>query len=170
MVFVLFVAWLVACFVVIVFPTVNHPRHADAVVVLGPPTVNGRLEAGLALIRQHLASDLVVSVGGDDHMLSSPLCAQPQHGFTVTCFEPHPGTTRGEAEHVRDLARQHGWASVVVVTSTYHVSRARLIFHRCLNGSLAVVAARRDITLRSWAYQFLYQTGAYVKAFLHRSC
>jgi uncharacterized SAM-binding protein YcdF (DUF218 family) len=98
------------------------------------------------------------------------LCTAPQEGFNVTCFQPHPATTRGEAEQVRDLARQHGRTSVVVVTSTYHVSRARMIFQRCLDGRLFVVAARRDISVFTWVYQYLYQTGAYVKAVLQPGC
>jgi uncharacterized SAM-binding protein YcdF (DUF218 family) len=59
---------------------------------------------------------------------------------------------------------------VVVVTSTYHVSRARLIFDRCLDGRLYLVAARRHISLGTWAYQYLYQTGGYVKAALQPDC
>lgn len=71
---------------------------------------------------------------------------------------------------MRDLARQHGWTSVGVVTSTYHVSRARIIFDRCLDGRLYVVAARHGISVFTWAYQYLYQTGAYVKAALQSDC
>ena len=71
---------------------------------------------------------------------------------------------------MRDLARQHGWTSVVVVTSTYHVSGPRMIFDRCLDGKLYLVAARRGISMLTWAYQYLYQTGAYVKAVLQPGC
>jgi uncharacterized SAM-binding protein YcdF (DUF218 family) len=167
----LLVAWLVVGYLVIADPTVNHPpRHADAVVVLGPPHNNGRVDTALSLIRQHVAANLVVSVTSDWQRRTTPLCTAPQDGFSVTCFTPHPATTRGEAEHVRDLARQHGWTSVVVVTSTYHVSRARMIFDRCFDGSLYMVAARRGISVFAWAHQYLYQTGAYVKAVLQPGC
>ena len=167
----LLVVWLVVGYLVIVDPTVNHPpRQADAVVVLGPPQSNGRVDTALSLIRQHVAASLVVSVPADSQRRTMPLCTAPQDGFSVTCFQPHPATTRGEAEHVRDLARQHGWTSVVVVTSTYHVSRARMIFDRCLDGKLYLVAARRGISMLTWAYQYLYQTGAYVKAVLQPGC
>lgn len=162
--------WLVVGYLVIADPTVNHPRHADAVVVLGPPDDNGRVDAALSLIRQHVATNLVISVTSERQRAAKSLCTAPQDGFSVTCFQPHPATTQGEAEHVRDLARQHGWTSVVVVTSTYHVSRARMIFDRCLDGRLYVVAAPRDISLFSWAYQYLDQTGAYIKAVLQQGC
>lgn len=166
----LLVVWLVVGYLVIADPTVNHPRHADAVVVLGPPDNNGREDMALSLIGQHVATNLVISVGSKRQRQAKPLCTARQDGFSVTCFQPHPATTRGEAEYVRDLARQHGWTSLVVVTSTYHVSRARMIFERCLDGTLYVVAARRDISPVTWAYEYLYQTGAYIKAALQQGC
>lgn len=166
----LFVAWLVAGYLVIVDPTVNHPERADAVVVIGPPDANGRIDTALDLINHHVTSNLVISVMSEKQRLAKHLCTDPQDGFTVTCFLPHPATTRGEAEHVRELARQHGWHSIIVVTSTYHVSRARMIFDRCIDGSLYLVAARRHISIFDWAYQYLYQTGAYVKAALQSGC
>jgi uncharacterized SAM-binding protein YcdF (DUF218 family) len=166
----LLVAWLVVGYFVIAYPTVNHPRRADAIVVLGPPDNNDRVDTALSLIRQHVAANLVISIASERQRQAKSLCSAPQDGFSVTCFHPHPATTRGEAEHVRDLARQHGWTSVVVVTSTYHVSRARMIFDRCLDGRLYVVAARHGTSVFTWAYQYLYQTGAYVKAVLQSGC
>jgi DUF218 domain-containing protein len=167
---VLFVAWLIVGYLVVVDPTVNHPEHADAVVVLGPPDNNGRVDTALDLVRRHVTSNLVISVMSEKQRLAKSLCTDPQDGFTVTCFQPLPRTTRGEAEHVRNLARQHGWHSIIVVTSTYHVSRARMIFDRCIDGRVDLVAARRHIAISDWAYQYLYQTGAYVKAILQSGC
>ena len=167
---VLFVAWLIAGYLVIVDPTVNHPEHADAVVVLGPPDENGRVDTALDLVHRGVTSNLVISVMSERQRQAKSLCTAPQVGFTVTCFQPHPATTRGEAQHVRDLARQHGWRSIIVVTSTYHVSRARMVFDRCLDGPLYLVAARRHISIFNWTYQYLYQTGAYVKAALQSGC
>jgi DUF218 domain len=168
--FVLFVAWLIVGYLVIVDPTVNHPKHADAIIVLGPPPVNGRLDVAEQLIEDGVADNLVVSVMSEKQRMGYPMCTGRETGFTVFCFQPSPKTTRGEAEHMRELARQHGWKSVVVVTSTYHVSRARMIFDRCFDGSLYVVAARKRISLLDWGYQYLYQTGAYAKAALQSGC
>jgi uncharacterized SAM-binding protein YcdF (DUF218 family) len=98
------------------------------------------------------------------------LCEQPPAGVTAICFVPSPGTTRGEAEEVGRLARKHGWKSVIVVTSKYHVSRARLIFDRCLSARVEVVSAHESISALEWAYQYLYQTAGYARAFLHPSC
>jgi hypothetical protein len=169
-VLVLFVVWLVGGFFVITRPHVNHPVHADAVVVLGPPDSNGRIGIAESLINEHVAPNLVISVMSDKQRRAKHLCTERQNGFTVTCFRPSPATTRGEAEQVRRLARQHGWKSIIVVTSTYHVSRARMIFKRCFDGQLSVVAAGRGISLGTWAYQYAYQTAGYVKALLQRGC
>jgi uncharacterized SAM-binding protein YcdF (DUF218 family) len=57
----------------------------------------------------------------------------------VICFEPVPFSTRGEARAVARLARQHGWTHVVVVTSAFHVFRARMLFRRCYSGRLSMV-------------------------------
>ena len=88
----------------------------------------------------------------------------------MICFQPDPTTTRGEAEEIGRLARQHHWHSVIVVTSTYHVSRARLIVERCMPGTVLMVAAPGKPSLEGWGYQFLYQTGGFAKALLHPSC
>ena len=54
---------------------------------------------------------------------------------------PVPFSTRGEARAIGRLARARGWNRVVVVTSTFHVTRTRLLFHRCYGGRLWVVGA-----------------------------
>lgn len=166
----LFVVWLVGGFFVIARPHVNHPVHADAVVVLGPPDSNGRIGIAETLINEHVAPNLIISVASEKQRRAKHLCTERQNGFTVTCFRPSPATTRGEAEEVRRLAQQHGWTSIIVVTSTYHVSRARMIFKRCFDGQLSFVAARRGISLGIWAFQYAYQTAGYVKAFLKTDC
>src|SRR4051812_42267694 len=50
--------------------------------------------------------------------------------FEVISFVPDPPTTRGEARAVARLVREHEWRRLVVITSSYHVARARLIFRR----------------------------------------
>ncbi len=39
------------------------------------------------------------------------------------------------------LARERGWHTIVVVTSRYHVRRARMLFRRCTRARLEFVAA-----------------------------
>jgi len=99
---------------------------ADAVVALDGDRPR-RVRAAVALAARGAAPVLVV-VRGD--AVVPELLAAAQLPFDVLSFVPIPSTTRGEARGVAALARAHGWRHVVVVTSTYHVPRARLIFRR----------------------------------------
>ena len=164
------VIWLVGCYLVLVEPTVNKPAKADAILVLGPPDVDGRAEAGYALARAGYANTVVVSVESELQQQVKGACRNQNPGYQVICFRPDPGTTQGEAREIGRLAREHHWTSVIVITSTYHISRARMIVERCMPGTVLMVAAPGKPALVTWAKQFFYQTAAYVKAFAVRGC
>jgi uncharacterized SAM-binding protein YcdF (DUF218 family) len=122
------------------FPPVDTPQRADAVVVLAGD--RGRLAKGLQLVRGGVAPVLVISDGAvPGWPEANRLCARRSR-FRTICFHPDPYSTRGEAQFVARLARKRGWKRVVVVTSTYHVIRARRDFRRCFGGDVAGVAAR----------------------------
>ena len=139
---VLIVAWLVVCAVFFVWPRgTGAPAHADAVVVLSGAR-NNRLDPALRLIRRGVAPVLVISGAAQDpHWHTARALCRAGHvaRARVICFEPRPFSTRGEARAVGALARTHGWNEVVVVTSTFHVTRARMLFHRCYPGRLWLV-------------------------------
>ncbi len=162
--------WLVGCYLVVAEPTVNKPEKVDAILVLGPPNVDDRAQAAYALARARYASTVVVSVESERQLQLTSACRNKNPAYQVICFQPDPATTRGEAREIGRLAEKHGWKSIIVVTSKYHVSRARLIVDRCLPGTVLMVAAPGKPSATKWAYEFAYQSGAYVKAFLHRSC
>jgi uncharacterized SAM-binding protein YcdF (DUF218 family) len=123
-----------------VWPTTADARRADAVVVLDGGT-GERLKKARALMARHVAPTLVISAGHElDPDEADGLCAKPQ-AFEVVCFVPKPADTRGEARAFAMLARQHRWRHAVLVTSTYHVTRARRLVERCYDGHLEVVAA-----------------------------
>jgi uncharacterized SAM-binding protein YcdF (DUF218 family) len=134
-------AWLVACGFLFIWPRpAPPPQRADAVVVLSGG-LNRRLDPALALVRRHVAPVLVISGAQQDpHWKKArALCdgsAGPHPAFRIVCFEPQPSSTRGEARGVARLARAYGWKRIVVVTSTFHVTRARLLFERCYPGRL----------------------------------
>ncbi len=170
----LFVLWLIACFLVVAEPTVNKPAKVDAIVVLGPPGVDGRVTEALSLAKQKYADTVVISVG-DGVSVGGPAgarsaCRNDNPAYQVICFQPSPTTTRGEAEELGRLVARHHWNSLIVVTSTYHISRGRLIVQRCVPAKVLMVAAPGKPSATEWAYQFLYQTGGFVKAFLHPKC
>lgn len=136
------VAWLVACGFLFVWPREDDPRRADAVVVLAGGR-KFRLEKGLELMRRNVSDTLVISDGrAADWPEANRLCARGGAGFRVVCFRPDPYSTSGEAEGFTRLARQRGWDSVAVVTSTFHVYRARMLFERCFDGRVDAVGAR----------------------------
>ena len=143
------------------------PARVDAIVILGGPASLGRLDLGLRLAEEGRSPYLLVSEGL--YMdLPAGLC-QPHRGFTVICWCPDPGTTQGEAEFIGRLAKQHGWHSVILVTTPDQVWRARLRVGRCFPGRLYSVTT--PLPLGQWWYLLPYQWGATLKAeLLQRSC
>lgn len=163
--------WLVGGYFVVVRPLRDQPTHADAVIVLGPVHEDHRYKTGVALVSAGLAPNLVVSIGKTDTRTAiADDCDRTIPGVAIHCFVPDPGTTRGEAEELRRLVAEHHWTKVIVVTSTYHISRARFIFRRCFAGTIEMVSTGAHIGLGRWAYQYLYQTVGYLKAFTQSGC
>ncbi len=148
-----------------------HPqRRADAIFVLGGGAYE-RYPYALELALLDFAPRVVLSnPRGDKDVWMTDLCASHRYDFPVTCFEPDPSTTRGEAQELRRLADLYGWKSVIVVTSIPHISRARFILDRCFDGELIMASSPEDISLSYWAWTYAYQTAGYVRAFSHTGC
>jgi uncharacterized SAM-binding protein YcdF (DUF218 family) len=121
----------------VVWPYEQPPARADAVVVLGAGSAPDRVKAARRLMDRGLARTLVVMSPDEETRLCS--AAEP---YRVICITPRPFKTWGEAEAVGRLARSRSWRTLTVVTSSYHVTRARLLFSRCFHGRLAVVGSR----------------------------
>jgi uncharacterized SAM-binding protein YcdF (DUF218 family) len=138
---VLLVAWLAATAVLFVWPEQDEPRTADAVVVLSGGRKT-RLAKGLELVRAGVAPTLVISDGTAPGWREGNRLCDGEGTFEVVCFRPRPYSTHGEANDVAALAARHRWRSLVVVTSRYHVTRARMLFRRCTDARIAGVAAR----------------------------
>ena len=126
-----------------VFPPEDNPRHADVVVVLSGS--HDRLPEGLELMRRGVAPVLVISDGAvPGWPVANRLC-RGGASFRVVCFHPSPYSTRGEARFVARLMKRRGWKRVVVVTSRYHVLRARMDFRRCVDGNVKGVGATTSL-------------------------
>ena len=132
--------WLAATAILFVRPRADEPRRADAVVVLSGVR-KARLVKGLELVRRGVAPTLVISDGRAPGWAEGNRLCDGGTKFRVVCFRPRPYSTHGEATDVARLARARGWRSLVVVTSRYHLTRARLLFRRCLDGSVSAVSA-----------------------------
>ncbi|SNT30856.1 YdcF family protein [Rhodococcoides kyotonense] len=148
---------------VYVDPVVDRPTDADAIVVLGGSADN-RNSLGLELAEDGYAPTLVYSDPYGSASTLTDICRDGREGITVECFVPDPGTTRGEAREIRDRARREGWTSVVVVTSTPHISRARYIIGKCWDGQVTYVASTTDRNIFEWAWEYVYQTAGYARA------
>jgi uncharacterized SAM-binding protein YcdF (DUF218 family) len=138
-------AWLVLCAVLFVWPRGSAPPpKADVVVVLSGG-LDSRLDPALALMRRRTAPILAISsafVGGNWKKAERLCRGEIPTRYQVLCFTAKPYSTQGEARAVAALAREQGWKRVVVVTSTFHVTRARILFHRCYRGKLWMVGTR----------------------------
>lgn len=129
-----------------VWPPQSTPRHSDAVVVLAGDH-GERLARGLILMRQGLAPTLVLA-GNPDSAQARDLCSS-REPFEVVCLPLTPDGTRYEARAAGRLAADRGWKKMTVVTTTFHVSRAGVLFGRCFDGRLDMVGAQPPYSFRS---------------------
>lgn len=119
-----------------VVPSVDAPADlrsepVDAVVVLGGGQ-GERLGRAVGLLPRlpEPAPGLLLSVPYPAPVLEcGALPTLPD--VEVECVVPQPLTTAGEAATVVALAAERGWQRLVVITSDYHVTRARRLFTRC---------------------------------------
>jgi DUF218 domain-containing protein len=116
----------------------QRPAHADAVVVLSGSRL--RLPVGVGLVRRGAAPLLVVSRNDRPSSLERRAC-DGSLGLHAICLRARPFSTQGEARLIERLARQRGWHTVDVVTSQFHVFRARFMIERCYSGRLVMVGA-----------------------------
>ena len=145
-------------------PTDITPTKVSAIVMLAGPGV--RLPVALQLADEHRAPVLVVSQGYDGY--GSPCPPRPA-GVQLICFDPVPPTTRGEAEHIGQLAKQYHWSSLILVTSRPQALRADLIVGRCFTGT--IYSSTGPLPMRKWPYEIAYGWAALTKAvFVARTC
>lgn len=116
----------------------DRPARADAVVVLSG--TKERLPVGEALVREGYAPLLVVSRSTHPKAAELRACRSG-----ALCFRANPYSTRGEARAIARLAAARHWRMVDVVTSQFHVFRARILIRRCYHGGLRMVGATEPV-------------------------
>jgi uncharacterized SAM-binding protein YcdF (DUF218 family) len=116
----------------------DKPIKADAVVVLAG-TIQ-RLPVGVELVRQGYAPLLVVSLSAPTSHQQAAICDHKQR-YRVLCFRADPFETRGEARAIGRFARERHWKKIDVVTSYFHIPRARVLIQRCYHGELRMIGA-----------------------------
>ena len=142
----LLAGWLLASAFLFVWPRQDEPRRADAVIVLAG--AHSRLDRGLALVRSGVAPVLVISDGDQRGWIRANRLCAGRSQLAVRCVDPDPFSTHGEAQMIARLARENGWRRLVVVTSTYHVTRSRMLIGRCLEIPFDTVGSRTSV----WNY------------------
>lgn len=155
--------------------TADQIQPADAIVVLGGEH-DGREDYGLSLAQQGWAKTVVISDPwnpGDQVM--KRVCGASGGGIDVICHRPDPLTTRGEADFVRQLAKQRSWTKVIVVSWKYHLPRARLIFRQCFSDApgatvMVPVPRRYQYSVLDWEFIYAYQWGGIAKALMQGKC
>lgn len=148
--------------------------RADAIVVLGGEH-DGREEYGLDLATLGVAGTVVMSNPYDDwDPLMKRVCRKRQD-VEVLCVRPDSLTTRGEALMMRQLSDERSWNKIVVLSSRFHLLRARLVFGQCYSSEVGTVAfagvpRRYDYSPLEWELIFAYQWGGLAKALAQGKC
>lgn len=149
------------------WPADREPAHADAIVVLSGD--GDRVPAALRRMDRDVAPTLVFA-GLPDTEEGAALCRDPQP-FEVICLRPSPDNTRTEAQAASRLAEDRDWKRLLVVTTRFHVTRSRLLFNRCFDGSVEAVgdypSHGREFALRLVVHEWL---GLVQATFLARGC
>lgn len=135
---------------VFVAPPADTPGEGgpvDAIVVLGGGIRDERLRTAEAAVAAQTAGDaappaLVLSVPyGPDYVTCPATTVVAGRTVPLACVVPDPFTTTGEASAVARLASTRGWRRVAIVTSSYHLARAGVVFDRCLDEPVVRYAA-----------------------------
>jgi hypothetical protein len=149
-----------------VFPPQSAPRPADVVFVIGPPE-QWRVGWARQLIAKGQAKALMISAIDP---AKDPNCKK-KTSYPVLCRRVAPFTTRGEARWLKFEMELHGWNRALIITTTPHVVRARLIMDRCVPHGVQVVGRSTGLSFGRWVAQYRYQTGAFLKAlFITNTC
>jgi uncharacterized SAM-binding protein YcdF (DUF218 family) len=151
-----------------VYPSADGAGSSDAVVVLAGDA-GARLPVAVRLAREG-AGVLAVSVDdGEDNAPARALCEDPGD-LEVHCFTAARSDTRAEARELGRLVDEQDWATVAVVTNSYHVFRAGLLVDRCTDAEIRMVDARSDMPLRRWVAAVPREIGGVLVALGRRSC
>jgi uncharacterized SAM-binding protein YcdF (DUF218 family) len=148
----------------VAFWTVDDPPFGDGPIVVLGGGGGERLATALAL-RGDSGRMLVMSADAVERYTAGGGSCEDDD---ARCFRPSPLSTLGEARTVGDLARTEAWPHVTVVTSDFHTLRTRLLFRRCVDVPVAVVAAPADAPANERLYRVVRESIATAVALVRR--
>jgi len=141
------------------------PDRADVIVVLSGYGERNYVAERLA--REGRAAVVVRSTTAEQ--AAAGQCLPNLTEVMVMCIHPEPYTTRGEARAIAALAAEHGWRSMILVTTRDQAWRAGVRVGRCFDGEIYHAIA--ELPNDRWPRQIVYQWGATIKAYTtERSC
>ncbi len=167
------IIWFIAAFQLFYNVHTPTPTKADAVVMLGGASRERLLAA--QMVRDELAAPYLVlsNTNTKGNATADDYCATHRNSVIypdVICFTPSSMDTRGEADVIGRLASEHGWKSIVVVTSKYHVVRAERLLNQCTPSTVQMVATDPELSPPQWLRRFVVETGGLLTVFLHPEC
>ena len=120
------------------FLVVNHPEHADVIVVLAGGNNDLRYWNGVRLLQEGYAPRLILDVfakgetfGNRDIDLARDFVNRTTPEKSLIC-PLIDNSTYGEARHLGECLRSMNVKSILVVTSNYHTRRALSILQKRL--------------------------------------
>ncbi len=136
-------------FVLVVGEPVDAHPTGDAVVVHAGGE-GERLDRALELIADGAAPVLVVMYGDHPDFPQAPDLCDTDEPVVVICPAPEPVSTIGESRALAGLVEEHGWETVVIVTTDYHLRRAKFIDSRCTDAEILGASASRSLSPTEW--------------------
>lgn len=162
----------------VLHPRVDSPDRVDAIVVVAGAN-DDRYVYARHLAEEGVSNRILVSrppsstgvYAGvlDAYCASTPVRTRDGRSIDLECFAPDVDTTEGETTAATRIAHERGWHSLLVVTYWGHVSRVRIYFEQCFDGSVYVTDTPRPTQI-SRRYALLHETGGYVKALVAPAC
>lgn len=128
-------------------------KPADVIVVLAGEETE-RVEYGVKLFKEGWArKDRMILSGGPVVWKYTFASLMEEHALHLgvskkdILLEDRSTSTEEDARFTREILRQHGYTSLILVTSPYHSKRADKIFRKTMGNEIRVISAPAE---KSW--------------------
>jgi uncharacterized SAM-binding protein YcdF (DUF218 family) len=159
------------------------PEHVDAAVVLqgSITSENARTAAAMALLQRGSANRVAISVPRESYWGEEiPPIARPylekKYGVELAervdfCnTEPDVTSTQQEAQALSACIQEHGWKSIVLLTSNYQSRRVGMIWRKTLpNGAASVYVSGEGLPDSNYQARGWWRQRVYAETWLRES-